>query len=101
MVSNTAKLTILTKPKITTQPKSVSVKAGKKVTFKVKASGGELKYQWYVMKAGTTKWVKMSGKTKATLSFTAKASKNGWRYRCLVKNVAGSVYTKAVKLTVK
>ena len=67
----------------------------------VVAKGDGLKYQWYYQKPGTKKWVKMSGKTKATLSFTAKKNKNGYKYRCLVKNAAGKTYTKAVKLTVK
>ncbi len=55
------------------------MKAGRKVIFKVK----------------------YSGKTKDTLSFTATKAKNGYKYKCLVKNKAGTVYTKAVKLTVK
>lgn len=93
--------TVVTKPKITTHPAAVKVAAGKKVTFKVKATGIGLKYQWYYQKTGTTTWVKMGGKTKATLSFTAKASQNGWKYRCEVKNIAGTVNSKAAKLTVK
>ena len=77
------------------------MKAGKKVTFKIKASGASLKYQWYYQKKGTTKWVKIAGATKSTYSFTAKKSKNGYNYRCTVTNAAGSVTSKAVKLTVK
>ncbi len=99
--SEEAKLTVVTKPKITTQPKAASVKAGKKVTFKVKATGGALKYQWYYQKKGTTKWVKISKATKATYSFTVKKSQNGYKYRCTVTNAAGKVNSKAVKLTVK
>ncbi len=96
-----AKLTVIAKPKITTQPKAASVAAGKAATFKVKAAGTGLKYQWFVMKAGTNKWAKLSGKTAATLKLTAKKNMNGNKYRCQVKNKAGSVYSKAVKLTVK
>ena len=101
VTSGEAALTVVTAPKITTQPKKASVKNGKKVTFKVKASGYDLKYQWYYQKPGTKKWVKMGGKTKATLSFTAKKNKNGYKYRCYVTNAAGTVKSKAVKLTVK
>ena len=100
-ISDEAVLKVVTKPRITTQPKAASVKAGKKVTFKVKATGGELKYQWYYLKPKTSKWVKMGGKAKATLSFTAAKSKNGYKYRCYVTNKAGTVKSKAVKLTVK
>ena len=70
-------------------------------TFKVKASGGSLSYQWYVLKTGTSSWAKLSGKTAASLKITAKKTMNGYKYKCLVKNKAGSVYSKAVKLTVK
>ena len=99
--SKAAKLTVATKPVISTQPKAASVNAGKTATFKVTAKGGGLKYQWYCQKKGSTKWTKMSGKTAVTLKVKAKASLNGNKYRCLVKNVAGKVYTKGVKLTVK
>ncbi len=92
---------LVEKPTITAHPKAASVKAGKKVTFKVKAAGEGLKYQWYYLKPKTTKWVKFSGAAKATYSFTAKKTKNGYKYRCTVTNAAGSVTSRAVKLTVK
>ena len=92
---------VISKPKITTQPKAASVKVGKKVTFKVKATGGGLTYQWYRQKPGTKKWEKISKATKATYSFKAAKKWNGYKFRCLVKNDAGKVYSKAVKLTVK
>ncbi len=99
--SDVVTLTIVVKPKITTQPKAVSVKAGKTATFKLKASGGGLSYQWYYQKPGSSKWVKVSKATKATYSFKAAKNKNGYKYRCVVKNAAGKVTSKAVKLTVK
>ena len=101
LTSEKATLTIVSKPKITTQPKAASVKAGKKVTFKVKASGGSLTYQWYRLKPGAKKWEKINKATKASYSFKAAKKWNGYKYKCLVKNKAGKVYTKAVKLTVK
>ena len=99
--SKAIKLTVLTKPKIITQPKTAKVKVGKKVTFKVKATGENLKYQWYRLKPGTKKWEKISKATKASYSFKATRKWNGYKYRCLVKNEAGKVYSKTVKLTVK
>ncbi len=99
--SDDAVLTVLSKPKITTQPKAASVKAGKKVTFKVKATGNDLKYQWYYQKKGTTKWVKIKNATKASYSFKATKSKNGYKYRCIVSNTLGTVKSKTAKLTVK
>lgn len=100
--TKTIEIRIVTAPKITTQPKAVSVKAGKTATFKIKAGGEGLKYQWYYQKPGTTKWVKITKNgAKPTYKVTAKKSMNGWKYKCLVSNAAGKVYTKAVKLTVK
>ena len=101
ITTDSAKLTVVTVPKISSQPGNACVKAGKTVTFKVKASGGKLKYQWYYQKPGSGKWVEIVNATKASYSLTAKAGKNGYRYRCTVENKAGSVCTRAAKLTVK
>ena len=92
----------ISKPVIEKQPKNLTVKAGKKAAFTVKAKGEKLKYQWYYRTSPTAKWKKVTSKGKsATLTFKAKAKQNGWQYRCLVKNSAGQVYTKTVKLKVK
>lgn len=95
-------LAFTAKPSIKTQPKSASVKAGKKVTFKVKALGKNLKYQWYYRTSSAGTWKKVSsGGRSATLSFKVKSKQNGYQYRCLVKNSAGKVYSKAATLKVK
>lgn len=99
--SQSATLTVISAPTITTQPASKTAKAGAKVTFTVKAKGGSLTYQWYYQKPGTSTWKAISTGKAATLSFTAKAAKNGWKYRCTVSNPAGKVNSKSVKLTVK
>ena len=96
-----ATLTVVTTPKITTQPKNASVKAGKKVTFKVKAAGEGLKYQWYRLKPGAKKWEKIKKATKASYSFKAAKKWNGYKFRCVVSNAAGKVTSKSVKLKVK
>jgi hypothetical protein len=98
--SRTAALKVIAAPTITSQPKSTGGKAGTKLTFAVKAKGQNLKYQWYYQKPGTTAWVKVSSGTGPYLTLTAKAAKNGWKYRCMVSNQGGQVYTRAVKLTV-
>ena len=99
--SKTVKLTVITKPTITTQPVSVSVAAGKSASFKVAATGAALGYQWYYRTSSTGEWtdVKNGGKA-ATYTLTAAARHNGYQYRCKVTNAAGSVYSKTVKLTV-
>ena len=99
--SQAAKLTVIAKPKITTQPKGVTVKEGKTAVFKVKATGSKLKYQWYCQKPGSTSWCKVKNGTKPTLKITAKLKMNGYAYRCKVYNSIGKVYSKTVKLKVK
>ena len=58
-------------PKITYQPRNQSVKQGNTATFQVKASGSNLKYQWYYRKNASAKWTKYTGKTEPVLTFTA------------------------------
>ncbi|MBR3294606.1 MAG: immunoglobulin domain-containing protein [Oscillospiraceae bacterium] len=100
--SGNAKLTVLAKPTITTEPKSVSVKAGETATFKVAASGANLKYQWYYQAPGTTSWTKVANNgTSATYTLTTAARHNGYLYTCKVYNDAGQVWSGNAKLTVK
>ncbi len=99
--SKSAKLTVSgVKPRITAQPKKTTVAVGETATFKVVAAGTGLKYQWYYSKDNGAKWVKWSGKTKASVNVTASAANNGTMYRCVVKNTKGSVTSSAVKMTV-
>ena len=100
--SKVVKLTVVTKPKITTQPASKTVIEGDSVSFKVTATGGSLTYQWYYRKTSSDSWAAVSaasGKTD-TYTLTTAARHNGYQYRCKVKNIAGTVYSKTVKLTV-
>ena len=104
IASSNVTLTVgaVTKPKITTQPTSVTVAAGKTATFKVVASGSGLSYQWWYKKPGDTSWTKVANNgTSATYTLTAQARHNGYTYRCVVKNAAGSVASSNVTLTVK
>ena len=101
LYSQAAALKVIAAPTITVQPRSTGGKPGTKLTFTTRASGEKLKYQWYYQKPGSSTWQIVSKGTGPTLTLTAKAAKNGYRFRCLVSNPAGSVYTKTVKLTVK
>ena len=105
VTSNPATLTVtaaVTKPTITTQPKSVSVAAGSTVTMSVKASGTGLKYQWQYSTDGGSTWTNntSTGYNKSSMSFTVSAGFNGRKYRCIVSNSAGSVTSSAATITV-
>ena len=92
--------TLRVKPGITTQPVSMSVTAGTKVTFTVTATGAT-SYQWYYRKTATGSWIKCSDGTSASLTVEAKTYRNGYQYRCKVMNDVGYKYSTAVTLTVK
>ena len=103
VTSSTVKLTVVTeKPTITVQPKAVTVVPGDSVKFKVSASGAARSYQWYYRIDSSSEWKAVSaasGKT-AAYSLTAEARHNGYLYKCVVKNLKGSVTSSVVKLTV-
>ncbi len=99
--SNKAVLRV--KPKITLQPKSVSVKKGTNAVFTIDAKGANLKYQWQVSSDGGKSWHNTTVKGNKTTKITvkAKADQNGRRYRCVVSTGSTKTYSDAAKLTVK
>ena len=74
-------------------------KSGEDVIFSVEAEHTGT-YQWYCRKSSKAKRAKISGGTEATLTVPATAAKNGYQYRCLVKNIDGTAKTDVAKLTV-
>ena len=103
-----AKFTIKAKdktvaPTVSSQPASASVNADSSATFTVTASGTTpLLCQWQVDKNDGSGWTDISGAVNA--SYTVEkvtAEQNGWKYRCVIKNAAGSVESTAATLTVK
>ncbi len=97
--SNTATLTVIAKPTITTQPTNVTVTAPATATFTVTAtvpSGGALTYAWYRVGSTTVVGTAASYTTPATDS-----SYNNAQYYCIVYNQAiASVQSNTVTLTV-
>ena len=99
--SNTVTLTISKKPVITTQPKSVTMAEGVTAKFTVKADGAT-SYQWQYRKTTDGSWTNsgMSSSKTATLSIPATSARNGFQFRCAVKNASGTTYSNTVTLTV-
>ena len=89
-------------PVISTQPSNVTAKAGETAKFTVKATGTGLSYQWQYRTSASGTWAKTgaTGNQTATLSVPVTTVRNGYQYRCSVANSGGTVYTKAVTLTV-
>ena len=100
--AKTVTVMLKVKPKITTQPKDVSVVLGKKASFTVAAEGGET-YQWYYRTSEGGDWTKVSAAsgTTASYSLTTAARHNGYQYRCRVTNKVTYTYSKTVTLKVK
>ena len=79
------------KPKITTQPKDELAAIGDTVSFTVRAEGASA-YQWQYRVCPTGTWRNSSslGADAATLSVEATSARNGYQFRCRVKNAMGS-----------
>ena len=84
-------------------PTAKSVNTGSTATFSVSASNGvpaSYAYQWQQSTNNGSSYSNMSGKTSSSLSLTATAAMNGYMYRCVVSNSAGSTTSSGAKLTV-
>ncbi len=100
--SDPATLTVTPQPPaIKTQPKTaVTVKSGAKARISVKATGPNLKYQWYKLANGAEDWEAMDGQTKADCTFVATLADNGAQFRCRVWNDDDEQTSSAATLTV-
>ncbi len=100
VTSNTATLTVIPKPTITKQPSDCTVYFVGTAMFSVTATNAT-QYQWQFQKPGETSWTDLTSDSsrEATYSFTARWQ-NGYKFRCIVSNPAGSVTSQAVTLTI-
>ncbi len=89
-------------PKVTVQPKSVSVTVGDKAMFEVAATGTDVTYQWQIDRNDGNGFVDITGATGATYTTgVTDIDCNGFKYRCVLSNAADSVTTDTVVLTVQ
>ena len=93
--------TVVSAPTIGTQPASQTVTEGNTATFSVAATGEKLSYQWQQSTDNGQNWTDISEAKAATYTTAATTtSMNGYQYRCVVSNSAGSVTSNAATLTV-
>ena len=91
----------VTAPSITTQPGNATVKVGETATFTIAASGDNLTYQWQIDKNDGNGWVNIAGANEASYTTsTVNMSCNGFKYQCVVSNLAGTVTSNTAVLTV-
>jgi hypothetical protein len=97
VTSNSATLTVLSPPRITTQPQSRTVTAGQSATFSVVATGtAPITYQW--RKNGSA----IAGATGASYTTPATTfADNGSRFDVVVVNSVGTITSNAATLTVQ
>lgn len=89
-------------PTIVSQPKSVTAALGSAAKFAVKASGEDLRYQWFYRASFEGSWHPCTGAGAATASYSPAAGeyRDGYCFRCAVSNDAGTVYSGSAMLTV-
>lgn len=88
-------------PTILTQPQSVSVKAGEQAVFTLAASGSSVHLQWQVDKKDGNGFVDIAGADTTGYKIdVTDVTYNGYKYRCVLSNSAGTVTTDIATLTV-
>lgn len=88
-------------PVITSQPQDIAVKAGETATFTVVATGTGLTYQWERDTGkGFKEWGGIYSKSASFTTGVLSEECNGFKYRCIVSNSAGSVTSDSATLTV-
>ncbi|MFE5339953.1 hypothetical protein ACFQ80_07010 [Isoptericola sp. NPDC056578] len=92
----------ISSPRITTQPWQMSIKrAGTAPTsLQVTAAGGDLSYQWQRSTNGGATWASVTGGDWLQVDVPSTLAADGTLYRVTVSNVAGSVTSATVRLTV-
>ena len=90
--SDVATLAVYRAPAFTTQPHNITAPVGDTAKFKVEATGVELSYQWQYKTATGTKWnnCTMKGFDGPALYVPVTAARNGYQYRCVIKDVRGA-----------
>ena len=79
------RLDILSEVQIIEHPQDVKTNNGQKAIVSIKATGSNLKYQWYFSEDGVV-WTKIEGATSAQYEFVADTTYSGKFFRCEVSN---------------
>ncbi len=93
--------TVTAAPAITTQPVSQSVTLGRSITFTAAASGSPTPtVQWQVSVDKGSTWIDAPGATTPSFTGVPILFVNGWEFRAVFTNAAGSATTTAATLTI-
>ena len=90
IVSESARLIVGSSFKIISNPKDYMGYSGQDATFTVKAEGDGLTYQWQCNGSGVWKNSGSDGYNTDTLTIPIITSRNGYQYRCIVRDKNGA-----------
>lgn len=97
--TSAATLTVNPLPTVTTQPDEQTVCENGSVSFMAAADNAN-GVQWQVSTDGGSNYNNLAGATATTLSFTANATQNGYRYRAVFSNTCAVVNTTPARLSI-
>jgi len=103
VTSNPATLTVVapTAPSVTGQPSPTTVVMGQPVVFTSSASGNPAPtVQWQQSADGGATWSAIAGAGSPTVSFPAALNIDGYQYRAVWTNMAGTATSSAARLSV-
>lgn len=93
---------IIYAPDITTEPVNTAVKSGEIATFSISATGTDITYQWMINRNDGKGWVRIASANSASYTATAiDKNCNGYQYKCVISNSAGTVESSTATLTVQ
>ena len=85
VISDSARLTVKAKSLVILSPVSQTICPNTPVTFSIKATGTDLRYNWYQDDGNGYSLVKVTIDTFYTIN-NVQASYNGYKYKCVVDN---------------
>lgn len=89
-------------PAVATHPVDRETRAGDPVSFTAAGTGDPAPtVRWQVSPDGGQTWQDVAGETKTTLTFTARSTQDGYRYRAAFTNALGTTRSTAAALTIK
>lgn len=102
IMSDPATLVLITTPVITSQPQSINVAEESSVAFAVNVTGRSMTFKWQLREDAESEWRDYAGEDSANyrIRFEATAELDGYRYRCVISNIAGTVYSSEATLGV-
>lgn len=102
ITSNTVTLTMITLPVITSNPHSVSAIEESSVSFAVSVTGRSMTFRWQIREDANAEWRDYDGDDSANyrIRFNASIEMNGFLYRCIISNIAGTVYSDEAELVI-